>query len=77
MIFVGAEYSESGICIAMQNECTVIMACCQSIYVCSANFARATMVTIKNARAGFTIVQLFFKRFFLFFPAIFTKHLRL
>ena len=34
---------------------------CQSIYVCSANFARVAMVT---ARAGFTIVQLFLRRYF-------------
>ena len=32
--------------------------------MCSANFARVAMVTIKNARAGITIVQLFFERCF-------------
>ena len=36
------------------------MACCQSSYVCSTNFARVAMVTIKKARAGFTIFFFFF-----------------
>ena len=57
-IFVGTEYSESGICIAM-NECAVIMDCCQSSYDCFTNFARVAMVTIKNARAGSLLFSCF------------------
>ena len=67
---MASEYSESGICIAM-SEGTVIMDCCQGSYVCFASFARVAMVTIKKARAGNTIVELFFKRFFALFYAIY------
>ena len=63
---MATEYSEAGICIAM-SEGTVIMDCCQSSYVCFASFARVAMVTIKKARAGNTIVKLFFRRYFSLF----------
>ena len=58
------------------HECTVIMDCCQSSYVCSTNFARVAMVTIKKARAGSLLLNCFSDVIFSCFHTLFTKQMR-